>query len=284
MEFKKTITLYEKYKKKTFIYDSVESNKREDEELLNTFTYLPPLTDEPIHIDLANDNKRYLFLIQIQETFDHEFQQYIDDDIYFYACSFKVYKETYYKRLENFINKYPDSTEIEFIDNDLNTIEPYTNIPIKLSDEQLEKNKYSHRRRIEFLTEKLRKTGCDLLLNNEKSFEITKYNINKQTRSSDTFNDVSTDLSNTIGTEKIIMLHKLGVLDFLKEKPPFNLSTNSLASVISGITGIKQSSVYPMINPIFSPTNKQKNNPLKTEKTVSSVVQKLISIGYKPED
>ena len=65
---------------------------------------------------------------------------------------------------------------------------------------------------------------------------------------------------NPKGTEKIIMLKKLGVLDYLKEKTPFNTSTNSLASVISTITGIKQSSVYPMIQTIFNPLNPLNRN------------------------
>lgn len=90
------------------------------------------------------------------------------------------------------------------------------------------------------------------------------------------------DLSDSKGTEKIIMLKQLGVLDFLNSKEPFNTSINSLASAISGITGEKQTSVYPMINPILNPTNKQKNNPLNTKKTVNKVNQKLISIGFNP--
>lgn len=90
------------------------------------------------------------------------------------------------------------------------------------------------------------------------------------------------NLSNTKGTEKIIMLHQLGILEFLKQKTPFNTSTNALASVISGITGIKQTSVYPMINPIFKPELSQKNNPLKTNKKVNETKQKLVGIGYTP--
>lgn len=97
-------------------------------------------------------------------------------------------------------------------------------------------------------------------------------------------NNVEIDLSNSSGAEKIVMLEKLGILKFLKEKEPFNLSTNTLASAISGITGIKQKSVYPMINPIFSPSVKQKNNPLGTIKTVNKVKLKLSNIGFDPTE
>lgn len=119
---------------------------------------------------------------------------------------------------------------------------------------------------------------------------ITKKNelLENKNKHSNPSNSIPTsiisDLSDTIGTEKIIMLHKLGVLEFLKQKEPFNLSTNALASAISGITGIKQQSVYPMINPIFNPENDQKNNPLTTDKTVNKVIQKLINLGFNLHD
>jgi hypothetical protein len=92
--------------------------------------------------------------------------------------------------------------------------------------------------------------------------------------------NVNIDLSDNKGTEKIIMLNELGLLDFLREKQPFNVSINSLASAISGFTGIKQKTVQSYINPIFSKEVNQKNNPLNSEKTVSKINQKLISIGY----
>ena len=92
------------------------------------------------------------------------------------------------------------------------------------------------------------------------------------------------DFSAPKGTEKIIMLHQLGILDFLKEKEPFNLSTNALASVISGITGEKREVMQSYLNPIFSKNVSQKNNPLKTESTVKKIKHKLILIGYNPTE
>jgi hypothetical protein len=90
------------------------------------------------------------------------------------------------------------------------------------------------------------------------------------------------DLSDTKATEKIVMLHKLGVLDFLRNKEPFNLSINSLATALSGITGIDSKTIQSYINPIYSNRTNQKNNPLNSIKTVDKVDQKLISIGFKP--
>jgi hypothetical protein len=96
-------------------------------------------------------------------------------------------------------------------------------------------------------------------------------------------NDLSIDLSDSKGTEKIIMLEQLGILDFLSTKEPFNISKNALASALSGITGIDQKTIQSYINPINNPSADQKNNPLLRTKTVDKVNQKLISIGFKPQ-
>lgn len=90
---------------------------------------------------------------------------------------------------------------------------------------------------------------------------------------------VEIDLSETNAREKIIYLQKIGVIDFLRTKRPFNTNTNSLASFLSGITGIKTTSIYPMINPIVNNTVSQKNNPMNSLKAVKKVEKELIRIG-----
>ena len=92
------------------------------------------------------------------------------------------------------------------------------------------------------------------------------------------------DFSDSKGTEKIIMLEKLGILKFLREQEPFIRSTNSLASAISGFTGIKANTAQSYINPMNNPTAIQKNNPLNKEKNVNKVIQKLTSLGFKQSD
>jgi len=121
--------------------------------------------------------------------------------------------------------------------------------------------------------------GLEIVLNNPLVFEpiFIKYNEKEKTIKTDTI-----DYSETKGTEKIIFLKQLGILDHLKEKQPFDMSTNALASAISGFTGIKAGTVQSYINPINNPTTDQKNNPLNTEKAVQKVNNKLLSIGYKP--
>lgn len=84
--------------------------------------------------------------------------------------------------------------------------------------------------------------------------------------------------------EKVIYLHKLGILNFLKEQPPFNMSTNSMAKVLSRITGENISTLQSYINPIDNPGTNQKNNPLLKSKKVEAVKRMLIEMGFKPFD
>ena len=94
--------------------------------------------------------------------------------------------------------------------------------------------------------------------------------------------EILIDLSLNKGTEKVIMLYKLGILDFLKKQEPFNTSTNSLATVLSGITGVDTKTLQSYLNPIFSDGVSQKNNPLKNDKNVQKITQTLIEIGFSP--
>nr|WP_315186891.1 hypothetical protein [uncultured Flavobacterium sp.] len=90
------------------------------------------------------------------------------------------------------------------------------------------------------------------------------------------------DLSDTTATEKIIYLQKLGVIDFLITKQPFNTSINSLATVLSAITGVnpEKKHIQSMLNPMISKEAGQKNNPLNSKTTVAKVQKQLNDIGF----
>lgn len=91
------------------------------------------------------------------------------------------------------------------------------------------------------------------------------------------------DLSNTKGTEKIIYLNELGILDFLREKQPFNMSVNSLATILSAITGEKTTTLQPYLNPLINKGIEQDKNPYNSKKTVDKVKNLLINIGFTPK-
>ena len=97
-------------------------------------------------------------------------------------------------------------------------------------------------------------------------------------------NEILLDYSDSTIINKIIILSKLGVIDFLRESNPFKSSTNSLATILSSITGAKTISIQPVLNPLISKETENKNHPFKSEKTVKTVEQQLINLGYKLKD
>jgi hypothetical protein len=89
------------------------------------------------------------------------------------------------------------------------------------------------------------------------------------------------DLSDTSLIEKVIYLEKLGIIEFLRGQRPFSTSANSVANVFSAITGAKPTSLQPIINPLINKDYYNKNYPLNSKKTVMSVENKLMSLGYE---
>jgi hypothetical protein len=88
------------------------------------------------------------------------------------------------------------------------------------------------------------------------------------------------DLSNTKAIDKILYLHKLGIIDFLRRQQPFSTSVNSLATILSTITGEKSNTLQPMLNPMLSKKVDDSNNPLNSTKAVERVESQLINIGF----
>lgn len=96
----------------------------------------------------------------------------------------------------------------------------------------------------------------------------------------ETHNNSVVDIDTTL-IEKVLYLHYLGVIDFLRQSYPFNTSTNKLAIIIGAITGGRTSSTQPLLNPMINEHVDQSKNPLTSSKPVEKVRQMLIEIGYK---
>lgn len=88
------------------------------------------------------------------------------------------------------------------------------------------------------------------------------------------------DLSDTMAIDKILYLQKLGVIDFLRLKQPFSTSVNSLATILSAITGEKTGTLQPMLNPMLSKKVDDTNNPFNSKNAVGRVEKLLIHIGF----
>jgi hypothetical protein len=124
----------------------------------------------------------------------------------------------------------------------------------------------------------------EIILNNPTIFEpiFIKANLEKETTKTEI---EAIDLSDsTTATEKIIYLQKLGVIDFLRTKQPFISSINSLATVLSAVTGAKSGTIQPMLNAMLSKNVNNKNNPLNSQKPTKKVTNQLIQIRFNVDE
>ncbi len=207
------------------------------------------------------------------EVFKDLYNQSINDNYYWQFCPFNVYEIHYDELKRRFLDKYSDAKESDFVKVKIDELlkhsttgessvyisstKKYVLLENLLDNEYLEKTKYSFIRKKEFLESKLKNIMDENEINEIKTME---------------------DFIDNPGTEKIVFLYELGIVDFLLEIEPFNTSTNKLASIISKFTGIETKTVQSYLNPIINKSVNQRNNPLKG-RTIKSVHNKLINIG-----
>jgi hypothetical protein len=251
-----------------------------------------PYASEPSKNLKKDDRKENIFSKDITSSFFTEYIKYYKTD-FFLGCSFEVYKKTYNQRLKDYLAEFFDADEINFITDELD--EGIYNYKFKefnsdsfdgdtiLSYEKLKKQiHHSLKKMFEFLSHKAKENGFDLVYNEfeNSTTEKEKYSLEPIKHSLETKEEVLMNYSDSKLTEKIIALDEMGVLDFLKAKEPFNMSTNRLAEYLSLCLGQKASSIQSYINPIINKSDQTKS-PYNTEKTVEKTRQKLIQIGCK---
>lgn len=229
-----------------------------------------------------------LFGKKIISSFFAEYLEYYETD-YFLGCSFQVYEKTYNQRLKDYLAEFIDTDEISFIRDELD--EGIYNYKFKEFDlssfdkniiheyERIQKQiHHSLKKRVEYLFERAKQNGFELVYDESSenySLEHIKqlFELKKE--------EVLIDHSESSLAAKIIALNEVGIIDFLREKEPFNLSTNSLANYLSLCLGEKATSIQPCINPMINEGVQQDNSPYKSENNVKMVKQKLINIGLK---
>ena len=249
--------------------------------------------------DTYEDNNDILFeyvnlnVIKIKTAFYKEYNKFFDTE-YFFGCSFKMYKKTYDNRLNDFTLFYPDSDEIDFINDELSEGILKHKFQKLLSDyrENLElqvdlivetKIILSLGKRLDFLKNRAKLLGFDLSLDSYDVNNIKEnFTVKPIKNLAEKKEEILIDYSQSKLTEKIIALNEAGVLDFLRNKEPFNFSANRLAEFLSLCLGEQTESIQSYINPIINKSD-QKKSPYNTPKTVEKVKLKLIQIGLKIE-
>jgi hypothetical protein len=78
-------------------------------------------------------------------------------------------------------------------------------------------------------------------------------------------------------------LNELGIIDFLKSKPEFILSTNLMSTFLSSITGVKTSTLQTSLNKLICEDTDDQRHPYRTQSTVNEVRQTLIDKNIKPK-
>ena len=80
--------------------------------------------------------------------------------------------------------------------------------------------------------------------------------------------------------QKVVLLNELGILDFLKEKKPFNTSTHALSRVIAKILNSGRTTISPYVSDLINGNTESKNHPYNSEESVEKVKEYLIGLGY----
>lgn len=226
------------------LYSSLKDCENDREMLLNGEVTSSKLNDHLI------DLKKSIFYLS------HDvFLASKKENIYWSHCCTETYFKNYSKRFkEALINDYSKiCNETDFIESEINTLKH------------------------------LEKTFSDTYYHPELIYPINKkikLLQNKIETLSSAIKDPLIDYSDSSVAEKIIFLHQVGILDYLKKLSPFNSSTNKLAEYLSAITNEKPTTLQSYLNPINNPTTSQKNNPLNSNSAVKKVSGKLNNIGF----
>jgi hypothetical protein len=185
MEFKKTYEIFEEYKSQKFVYDSIESDIRTDDDILensNLFSYLlildscqdsfnpKEVVKQLFDIDLTNDMIRLKWLLKIQETFNLE----LEEGVFFRGCSFEVYLKTLPNRFNEFKKKFEDAYEIDFYEKEYDKIFNSSldlGLPVRCPQFIIDNLPYADKKKKKYLEEKISELGYQVVLYTDSVYD-----------------------------------------------------------------------------------------------------------------
>lgn len=229
---------------------------------------------------------------------DLDISEFEEFEVKVIKFDFSGYEKSYYYYLKRYLNNFVDHSESQYIDDEINDFKKLYDLLVSSHNLQIELN--------DLLSKVARETTSYSIryfliagnkyhsLLNQNQYQKTLASIKKiinflefKLSELNGFMDEITDKDDDLVgpsvlnfSEKIIMLHRLGVLDFLKDHESFKNNNNRLANVVRIFLGGKLKNIQPMINAIYSHNNVIKNNPLNSVKKVEKIDQMLISLGF----
>lgn len=187
----------------------------------------------------------------------------------FSGKTLEEYKSDYPYLIEYYKKRHKDNDEINFIESEIRLIRDYIRPVIESQKTELEdKGVFDLKKMI---------IESDLSSYNKiiSFLKTRKSELEPESSLSEPF-----DLSDTSAVEKIIYLNELGIIDFLRTTSKAGISNSSLASILSGITGIKVDTLKPSLNRLSSNDKLDNRHPYYTEKTVIKVRKFLDNLGF----
>jgi hypothetical protein len=177
-----------------------------------------------------------------------------EEDIYWSHCSTATYFSTFDFRLEEAIKNDKNNihNDIEFVESEI--------------------------KQLNYFKDRFSSSNYHFELFNPINKKIRLLEYKKQLLNPNEKEELL-DFSDSSVSEKIIYLHKLGVLDFLRKKSPFIHSTNKFAEYLSAVTGENVGTLQSYLNPIYSPQTDQKNNPLNKKAAIERIEKHLNIMG-----
>ena len=274
--FKVTKDQYELYHEDMRIQELIHEDQLRNFEK-NEPTKKQELVPNTIDELLENQEKWISNRLKIVRThFNEEYKKHTAKQTYFYGCAFSVYNDLYKSRLENFLKNTAESNEIDFIELELKeNKKPFNEFWLdKNTKEQIS---IAIKRRTEFLLDKAIEYDYKFI---DKALVYSPESFNE--------NELNLLEDHEIGlfsiNQKIIALHKAGVLDCLRKKEPFNTNTNAMARLLAKITGDNVSSINKAITPILKQSTSSRNNPYNNEENENRVNSFFSNIGYDPNN
>lgn len=237
------------------------------------------MESETIHLELkqAIDDLHLSRTKQVENVTNEVIQRYLFDlskelfiiskleNYYWEFSSFSTYENHYTRRLNDYLkqNDNEQFSETDFINNEIRQLR------------YIEKTWY-----LDFFDR-------ETILQIKKSFKKKELFLNDRLDNLETKKIENTDyieLGKLNAKQKMIYLHKLGVIAFLLEQQPFTSSPTSLATLLSSIIEEKVGTIQPILSAIVSKNLTNKNHPQYAESTDKKINLQLINIGFNPKE